>query len=165
MEMPTDRNYQFPKTRNVGFRNPQRRKETLCEDVSTMQVSANAAVVSPAISLAVSLNNGREQSTTETKSSQSSNQSGGDSAAHKPNCYQCVHRRNLSGSAHSSCNAMKEAGAVAGLVFLTGNSEMKAGRFHVRANTHGVRSGWFNWPMNYDPAWLIECSMFEKSSG
>ena len=33
--------------------------------------------------------------------------------------------------------------------------------FCVRGNTHGVRSGWFIWPINFDPVWLEECTLFE----
>ncbi len=160
--MPTDRSYQFPKRRNVGFRKPNQRKETLCEDASMMPASANAAVVSPAISLAFSLNSGREELTTETPSSQSSNQPGGNPAPQKPNCYQCKHRLELSGSAHSGCGALpQQLGLVASMVFLKGKSEINIEGLHVRGNTHGVRSGWFMWPMNFDPVWLEKCSLFE----
>jgi len=30
----------------------------------------------------------------------------------------------------------------------------------LRANPHGVRMGWFAWPYNFDPVWLLECSGF-----
>jgi hypothetical protein len=25
------------------------------------------------------------------------------------------------------------------------------------ANYHGVRKGWFLWPLNFDPTWLLNC--------
>jgi hypothetical protein len=28
---------------------------------------------------------------------------------------------------------------------------------NVQADAHGVRSGWFNWPANFDPVWLVNC--------
>lgn len=60
-------------------------------------------------------------------------------------CYGCVHRQNVPGGAHSACN----------------NSEAE-----VRADFHGVKNGWFLWPYNFDPVWLIECSGFkEKNNG
>ena len=31
----------------------------------------------------------------------------------------------------------------------------------IKADPHGVRSGWFNWPFNFDPVWLQECKGFE----
>lgn len=60
----------------------------------------------------------------------------------KPNCYECMHRRNISGDAHSSC----DAGAP---TFVTGSE-------------HGKKKGWFHWPYNFDPVWLISCSSFKK---
>lgn len=56
-----------------------------------------------------------------------------------PNCYKCVHRGELPGSCHSRCN----------------NIEAK-----VTADAHGVRSGWFMWPLNFDPVWLESCDGF-----
>ena len=53
-----------------------------------------------------------------------------------PNCYQCSHRREVLGSAHSRCN----------------NHKAK-----VSADSHGVISGWFSWPLNFDPVWLVSC--------
>jgi hypothetical protein len=58
----------------------------------------------------------------------------------KPNCYKCVHRRTIPGDAHSRCNAMKVA--------------------KVSGHEHGIRSGWFRWPLNFDPVWLLSCDSF-----
>lgn len=57
----------------------------------------------------------------------------------KPNCYKCVHRGEIPGNAHSSCNNHK-AGA--------------------KGNPHGIKSGWFYWPLNFDPVWLLSCEGF-----
>jgi len=56
-------------------------------------------------------------------------------------CRQCVHRRNIPGDCHISCaNPDPE---------MTGSE-------------HGMRSGWFMYPFNYDPVWgKKECSNFE----
>jgi len=59
----------------------------------------------------------------------------------KPNCYECKHRGEVPGSAHSSCNHP------------TG--------LKIKGNEHGIRSGWFNHPNNFDPVWLEECDGFE----
>lgn len=56
-----------------------------------------------------------------------------------PNCYKCVHRLPIPGDAHSRCN----------------NASAK-----VKGNPHGIRSGWFLWPLNFDPTWLEECDGF-----
>lgn len=60
----------------------------------------------------------------------------------KPNCYNCVHRGTLPGDAHSRCN----------------NITAK-----VVGHEHGIRSGWFMWPLNYDPTWLISCDGFSDN--
>lgn len=57
----------------------------------------------------------------------------------KPKCYQCVHRLEIAGSVHSRCN----------------NHDA-----NVTGSERGVRSGWFRWPLNYDPVWLVSCDGF-----
>ena len=58
-----------------------------------------------------------------------------------PSCYQCSHRRDLPGNCHSRC----------------ANAEAK-----VSAVEHGVKNGWFYWPMNFDPVWLVSCTGFQQ---
>ncbi len=60
----------------------------------------------------------------------------------KPNCYKCSNRLPIPGDAHSRCT---NAGAT------------------VKGNPHGIRNGWFNWPWNFDPVWLVDCDGFEAS--
>jgi hypothetical protein len=57
----------------------------------------------------------------------------------KPNCYDCAHRREIPGDAHSRCN----------------NHKAK-----VTGDLHGMSHGWFNWPLNFDPVWLKVCDGF-----
>lgn len=57
----------------------------------------------------------------------------------KPNCCQCVHVRNLPGNAHKRCN----------------NVTAK-----VVGDKHGINNGWFLFPFNYDPIWLVSCDGF-----
>ena len=33
---------------------------------------------------------------------------------------------------------------------------------HVEGDSYGRRSGWFNWPRNFDPTWLESCDGFKK---
>lgn len=35
-----------------------------------------------------------------------------------------------------------------------------ADTLHIRANFHGIRNGWFVWPVNFDPRWLENCDGF-----
>lgn len=57
----------------------------------------------------------------------------------KPNCYDCVHMLALPGDAHIRCN----------------NHSAK-----VLGDAHGIRNGWFRWPVNFDPVWLLSCDGF-----
>jgi hypothetical protein len=57
----------------------------------------------------------------------------------KPNCYQCQYRRNCPGDCHSSCVNY---------------------RANVKGSSHGIRMGWFFWPLNFDPIWLESCDGF-----
>ena len=58
-----------------------------------------------------------------------------------PDCSQCMHKSNIPGDAHISCT----------------NHKAK-----VKGNLHGIMSGWFNWPWNFDPTWLMSCNGFLK---
>lgn len=142
--------------------------EQSCEVIATHAVVTRDSVepvsppVSPAISLAIA--EGREQPKPRPEAHKSSSQSGSEcgNGNTKANCYECKHRRELVGDAHSSC-CHPGASPIAILLFAAGQSEMKTKQIHVRGNTHGVRSGWFLWPMNFDPCWLEICSGFERS--
>lgn len=57
-----------------------------------------------------------------------------------PDCYQCANRRSIPGDAHSRCLAFNAK---------------------VEGHSHGIRNGWFMWPFNFDPVWLISCDSFE----
>ena len=65
----------------------------------------------------------------------------------KKTCYSCKHRGNTPGDAHSSCSVK----------WLNTIDPMPEG------DPHGVRNGWWMFPWNYDPVWMIgECSKFEQ---
>ena len=57
----------------------------------------------------------------------------------KPNCYKCVHRRPVPGNHHSRCNNVKA---------------------NVVGDEWGIKNGWFIFPLNYDPTWLMSCDGF-----
>jgi len=90
----------------------------------------------------------------------------------KANCYECKYRGDVPGSAHSCCNhpSLKavrdkpgmEVAAIFASVgrlppFFVDNPEL-----NIKANPHGVKHGWFNFPFNFDPIWLENCDGFEK---
>ena len=62
----------------------------------------------------------------------------------KPDCYKCKYRREIPGDAHSKC--MNKKADVVGYF-------------------HGAKQGWFWWPYNFDPTWLVSCNGFEKKGG
>jgi hypothetical protein len=71
-----------------------------------------------------------------------------------PNCYACKHRRDLPGSAHSQCGPGGMRGLLVGI--LVGRGELQG----PTLNPHGVRNGWANWPLDYDPVWVEYCTGF-----
>lgn len=62
-------------------------------------------------------------------------------AAAKPNCHACRSHRHIAGDCHVSC----------------GNPLAR-----VVGNEHGIRMGWFLWPVNFDPTWLVSCDSFDS---
>ena len=90
----------------------------------------------------------------------------------KPDCYDCKHRHDLSGSAHSSCrhpkledipnNPALEMMAILGSVGRTPPIQAGIAELGIRANPYGVRMGWFCFPCNFDPVWLEACNGFER---
>lgn len=85
----------------------------------------------------------------------------------KTNCYECIYRRDVPGSAHSRCthtaipkpNHLEEALAILGVPPPSGLGA--AAKLGVRASQHGIRMGWFLWPVNFDPVWLESCNGFQ----
>ena len=69
----------------------------------------------------------------------------------KPDCYKCIHRRDLAGDAHSQCQHPK-----ASIAYMAGVPSP----LNIKGDSHGIRNGWFMWPMNYDPIWLKNCDGF-----
>ena len=137
-----------------------------CENINTQKVAIEAfdAVVSHAISPAISLNNGREKLKTETQSNKSGNQSRSYPAG-KPDCYQCVYRGSLPYSAHSECNhpyALEPSNRLATPYFLLiGKRSPLMKLMNVSAHQHGIDSGWCMWPIDFDPVWIETCDRFK----
>ena len=79
-------------------------------------------------------------------------------------CYNCKHRRNVPGDAHSQC-VHPDSGNSSGNMFdgivAIASGNQGAQKLNIKANAHGVRSGWFMWPANFDPTWLENCDGYE----
>ena len=60
----------------------------------------------------------------------------------KAMCHQCMHVRSIPGNTRVRCSKPYP---------------------QVKGNRHGIRNGWFLYPMNYDPVWMEnECRNFEE---
>lgn len=59
----------------------------------------------------------------------------------KHDCYKCVHKLLIKGDAHVGCD--NPAANVVG-------------------DEIGIRKGWFRWPYNFDPTWLVSCDGFKE---
>lgn len=62
----------------------------------------------------------------------------------KNKCYECEYRGKVPGDCHSKC------------------THPEAMSLKVKGDEVGIRNGWFMWPYNFDPVWLIECNGFKK---
>ena len=62
----------------------------------------------------------------------------------KADCYKCKYRGTIPGDCHSKCNHPKPQSC------------------NIKGNKHGISSGWFMWPWNFDPVWLENCNGFEN---
>ena len=76
----------------------------------------------------------------------------------KPNCYDCKFRGNVAGSTHSTCSYGDNNLNLFEL-FSSNNIE-NAQTLDIKAVQHAVNKGWFNWPVDFDPAWLVNCEGF-----
>lgn len=87
-------------------------------------------------------------------------------------CWACVHRGEVPGSAHSSCqhpatapefhdNASAQAIGILGRHSgITTMPSAAAVTLRITASVYGISRGWFIWPVNFDPTWLETCNGF-----
>ncbi len=59
----------------------------------------------------------------------------------KPDCLNCTYVRSIPGDIHISCVNLKA---------------------NVEGADIGVRNGYFDWPYNFDPRWLVKCDGYVK---
>jgi len=89
----------------------------------------------------------------------------------KPNCYKCVYRGDLPGSAHSCCehpanaeilnNPMAQVFGILAGVGRVAPVNVEAKGIKVVGNPLGIKRNWFNYPINFDPTWLESCDGFK----
>lgn len=79
-----------------------------------------------------------------------------------PNCYECKWRRNLPYDAHSACNHPLIGGELGMFAAMFTDAAQK--RLNISGNAHGIKNGWFCWPISFDPVWLETCNGFEQQN-
>lgn len=86
-------------------------------------------------------------------------------------CYKCKFHGSVAGDTHSCCNhpeaGLKNADPLLKILAISASVTTPvisptAKKLGIQANQHGVMSGWFNWPFNFDPIWLTNCKGFEE---
>lgn len=140
-------------------------QENSCENIGS---HAPEQQVSDAISLAVSLPvspSTDENYITESDGSKWSSQPS-DKSKLKPNCYECKYRRPVPGDAHSQCvhpilDVVPGGKFIPMMFMMRGLRSPIEKRLNLSYSQHGFNSGWFMWPVNFDPTWLETCEGFE----
>ena len=74
----------------------------------------------------------------------------------KPDCYTCEHRGMVAGDRHSCCEYPGNDTGI--LSFFSPANKKNAIKLGIKGHPQGIRRGWFMWPVNFDPTWLIECN-------
>jgi hypothetical protein len=79
-------------------------------------------------------------------------------------CWSCVHRLPIEHSVYLKCGHPDAIPS-----FLAKASKHPADDvLKVVGHEQGVEGGWFNWPFDFDPRWLVACAGYEvpgKPSG
>lgn len=75
-----------------------------------------------------------------------------------PNCYECRYRGSVPGDAHSCCRYPGNNTDM--FAFFAPENQENIRKLNIKANRHGFMSGWFFWPVNFDPVWLLSCNGF-----
>lgn len=92
----------------------------------------------------------------------------------KFDCYTCKHRGEVPGDAHISCNhplnkqvvdnPTAQLFAMFAGVGRAPDLMLAPKALNIKANPTGVRKGWFNYPWNFDPTWLLNCDGWETTT-
>jgi len=81
----------------------------------------------------------------------------------KQKCYTCKYRGTVPGDSHLCCRYPGlDSDLFTGLIN-DKNMEI-AKQLNVKADPHGINGGWFMWPVNFDPVWLLSCNGYEEKS-
>jgi hypothetical protein len=84
-------------------------------------------------------------------------------------CYSCKFKGTVPGSAHSSCKVISENSSDKTKAFelemLLASHQVQmtdkgTDEPLVKLNEHGIKKGWANWPLDFDPVWVESCRFF-----
>lgn len=81
------------------------------------------------------------------------------------NCHECKHCRNLPFDAHNSCGHPVLSNGLEWLAALSVHTTAEFKPFGLSVSEHGLRNGWANWPINFDPVWVNSCNQFQAKGG
>ena len=89
----------------------------------------------------------------------------------KFNCFACKYQGKVPGSAHIKCNhpSIKKAHddpflnlmSTFASVGRAPTMNVSTKELNIQVDPYGIKKGWFNFPWNFDPAWLRNCDGFE----
>jgi len=80
--------------------------------------------------------------------------------ARKFNCYECKYRGRVAGDAHSCC---EYPGNNTGMFdFFAKENLVNEDKLNIQGHPQGIKMGWFLWPVNFDPTWLVNCDGFTQ---
>ena len=91
----------------------------------------------------------------------------------KPDCFECKHRGKVPGSAHSRCNhpsAITDDNPLLGVFAILASTRrippviVGGHELNVKGDSYGIEQGWFNWPFDFDPTWLLNCDGFDSKT-
>ena len=82
------------------------------------------------------------------------------------NCHDCKYKKSIPGDAHIRCGRFDkaiESSPEASLIAAFGGIHLGLENLlGMKANPHGVKKGWCNFPFNFDPCWLDgQCKGFD----
>lgn len=90
----------------------------------------------------------------------------------RPDCSECRYQGTVPGSCHSSCRHPGTKKVMENLELQVQAQSKAAGKYRpmiakglsirVKGDPNGIEQGWFNWPWNFDPIWLVECDGFKE---